>query len=312
MGTPDFAAIILQKLLDNPALEIMAVFTQPDRKSGRGLKESFSAVKELALAHDLPIYQPASLRYPEIASLIGKLHPDFLAVASYGLILPPEILSLSHPLNVHASLLPAFRGAAPIQRAMLENWRPNGKTGVSIMKMEEGLDTGPVYATAETLIGKKTHDELRRELASLGGDLLLKVLLDFENYLPKKQDDSLATYARKLTREDGMLNWNEPAAKLEATVRALQPWPGARTEFELDGGQIAVNIMRVELSPASGPANPGQLKAENDKLLIGCADAWLVIRELRPQGRKSMTGGAFANGYCRMRKGVCGAAINWR
>ena len=309
MGTPEFGAIILEKLIRAPNIEVVAVFTKPDAKTGRGLAKTESEVKKVALAHNLSLFQPASLKDPQIAAQIAALSPDYLIVASYGLILPPSILEVAPPINVHASILPKFRGAAPIQRAMLESWETDGITGISIMKMEKGLDTGPVYATREVPIADKSFTELTRDLANEGGDLLLEVMSELPGLEPQPQENDKATYAEKIVKEDGLINWQKPVRAVLAQIKALEGWPGAYGEFALSDGNCSFSILEAQPAEIEEKADPGHLIAKNGKLFAGCEDGWLEILQLKPQGRKIMDGKSFVNGKCRIRNGSCGRSL---
>ncbi len=225
-GTPAFAAVALQALLESPH-QVIAVYTQPDRPSGRGRKLTASPVKELALQHHLPIHQPASLRDINEQAVLQQLQSDIMVVAAYGLMLPPAVLQAPRLgcINIHASLLPRFRGAAPIQRAILEN---DKKTGVTIMQMEKGLDTGPMLYKVECPIQKTdTSERLQDRLAELGASALLTALNQLPRLQPEIQNESLATYAHKITKEEAELNWRVSADELERKVRAFNPWPVA-------------------------------------------------------------------------------------
>jgi methionyl-tRNA formyltransferase len=229
-GTPVFAAAALQVLIDSPH-NVKAVYTQPDRPAGRGRHLTPSAVKQLALSHQIPVYQPLSLRDPEEQQQLKALQADIMVVVAYGLILPTPILSAPRLgcINIHASLLPRWRGAAPIQRAILAG---DAKTGITIMQMDEGLDTGPMLHTTECVIqNNDTSESLHNRLQVMGAEALLIAL---ENLAVGKahacqQDNALATYAHKITKEEAQLVWTLPAAILEQQVRGFNPWPIAFT-----------------------------------------------------------------------------------
>jgi methionyl-tRNA formyltransferase len=228
-GTPLFAATILQALLKS-SHQVIAVYTQPDRPAGRGRKLTASPVKELALQHQLPLYQPVSLREEQEQKKIVELQADVMVVAAYGLILPPAVLHAPRLgcINVHASLLPRFRGAAPIQRAILEN---DKKTGVTIMQMDQGLDTGPMLYKMECAVEPEdTSENLHDRLAQLGADALLVTLNQLTSLKPENQNETLATYAHKIKKEEAQLAWYLPAQELERKVRAFNPWPVAFTQ----------------------------------------------------------------------------------
>lgn len=296
MGTPDFGAAILERLLAEQNLEVAMVFTQPDRKSGRGLKLASSPVKKVALAHGLPVQQPAKLD-DEACALVADLRPDLIAVASYGLILPEKFLAIAPCINVHASLLPAWRGAAPIQRALEESWRPGSKTGISIMKMEKGLDTGPVYCMSAVASGDKDAESLTAVLARMGGEALAGTIRDFEKLKPVPQDGVNATYAGKLSKRDGEIDWRKSAAEIEAKIRAMNLWPGARAEFLIDDVPVSTVILKADIEELPEKPEPGKILLKSRGLLIGCGENWLAPRLIKPGGRKAMTIEDFINGY---------------
>lgn len=300
MGTPPFAATVLRYLLQDDNLTVAGVFTKPDSKIGRGMKTGVSAVKELALQQNLPLWQPKTLRAQEVEEIFGQLQPDFIISASYGLILPQNILDQARiaPLNVHASLLPKYRGAAPIQRAIMENWGPDAKTGVTIMKMEAGLDTGPVYSALPVAIGRKNQAEISAELADKGGKLLVQTIQKIlaENLLPEKQDEQGATIAAKLVKEDGLINWNLPVLQVDALVRAVTPWPGATAIFEVNGEKTPVTILEGQPDFTEPFAQLGTAQIKHGALRAACADGWFGIEQLKPQGRKAMRATDFING----------------
>lgn len=296
MGTPLFAASILARLLKDSHFEIAAVYTRPDRRAGRGLKEAFSEVKKLALASGLLLFQPESLNTPEATTQLSELAPDVIVVASYGLILPESILSIAPAINVHASLLPQFRGAAPVQAAVLESWKSGAKTGISIMRMEKGLDSGPIYSMWATPSSGKTVTELTRELASMGAEALVRTLWSLDKIEPLPQEGEGISWAGKVTRKDGELDLLDSAAVLEARIRALQPWPGCHVTLDIDGRQLSVNILKAHIASSSEKPEPGKVLVDGG-LLIGCGDGWLSIDELKPQNRKAMDWKSFLNGY---------------
>ena len=300
MGTPAFAATVLRYLLREDNLAVAGVFTKPDSKTGRGMKTGISAVKELALQYDLPLWQPKTLRSQEVEEIMRELKPDFIISASYGLILPQNILDQARiaPLNVHASLLPKYRGAAPIQRAIMENWGPDAKTGVTIMKMEAGLDTGPVYSALPVAIGRKNQAEISAELAEKGGQLLVQTIQKIlnENLLPEKQVEQEATHAAMLVKEDGRINWNLPTLQVDALVRAVTPWPGATAIFEVNEEKTPVTILECQPDFIDPCAQPGTVRIKHGALRAACSDGWLRIDKLKPQGRKAMLAADFING----------------
>lgn len=315
MGTPQFSAIILRRLLQasEVGLNIRAVVTQPDKKSGRGLKVTPSEVKKTAEEFNIPCWQPKSLWEPGAAEYLSQFDPDFLIVASYGLILPKNILDLAKiaPINVHASLLPRYRGAAPIQRAIMENWGPDAKTGVAIMKMEPGLDTGPVYAMREVEIGKKNYPQLYTDLAHTGAELLNSTLREIitRNIQPMPQKDEFATYAAKITKDDYKLNYNFSAQQIDAIVRGV--WPKACLSVKF-AGQDAPQEMAVlsgEVEENTNGIKPGQAFTENGSLKIGTAAGVYRLGEIKPHGRKAMQGRDFVNGQRLPPNALCGHVV---
>lgn len=313
MGTPVFAAPILKALLDSENYEVTAVYTRPDKKAGRGLKTAFSEVKKIALERNLPVYQPASFKSAESVGELEALSPDYLVVAAYGLILPQKILDIPKiaPINVHASLLPSLRGAAPIQRAIMENPGADSVTGVSIMEIRERLDAGPVYASKEVAIERKDYKELEADLSRAGASLLVKVLdaIEKDGLKPVPQDDAKASYANKIEKADGRIDWTKTAAEVDALARALSSWPGARTVIHpLSGSEkTLVTILGGRPGEECGEA-PGTIFRNKNALSIACKDRWYEVEKLRPQGRKLMNGADFANGQFKIRQGVCGHA----
>lgn len=306
MGTPDFAAESLKAVLD-AGCEVVGVFTQPDRPKGRGMKLAACETKALALERGLDVYQPASVRTPEALELMRSLAPDILCVVAYGKILPDELLAVPKygAVNVHGSLLPQYRGAAPIQRAIMDG---NKLTGITIMRMERGLDTGPMLSQRALGIGiDDTAATLHDELANLGGRLMVEVLqqyADGDPTTPIPQDDALATHAAKLTKADGHIGWDEDAEVLHARMRGVTPWPGAQTVFLLpnrDPLPVLLQPGRPGETYADGPRpTPGTIVGlRGGKLLIACRDALYELSTLKPAGSKPMSAEAFWNGYCR-------------
>lgn len=319
MGTPEFAAASLKRLAAWPRGEIVAVYTQPDRPAGRGHKLAESPVKKLALQLGLPVMQPASLKGAEAQAELAAFKPDLLAVAAYGLILPDAVLAMPtlDTINVHASLLPGLRGAAPIQRAVMEGWQPGARAGISIMRIVRKLDAGPVFATDGLPIGEHTAGSLHDALAGIGAELLVRV---FDDILDGKahavdQDDAFATHAPKISKEDGFIDWSLPAVQVHARVRGVTPWPGARTVLEtVDSDGKQRDPLSLILAPgrvgqsAQGQA-PGTLRIDADGLSIACADCWYALSAVKPQGKKEMSARDLLNGVLRgLPKGVCGLA----
>lgn len=301
MGTPDFAVPTLQKMIDM-GIEITAVVTQPDKAKGRGKKVIYSPVKECALAHDLPVYQPVRIRKePEFIQTLRDMQPDVIVVVAFGQILPKEILDIPRLgcVNVHASLLPKFRGAAPIQWSIIDG---EEVTGVTTMLMDAGLDTGDMLLKTEIPMDpKETGGSLHDKLAAVGGELLEKTLIGLEagTIVPEKQDDSQAgEYARMLDKELGHIDFNQPAVVIERLIRGLNPWPSAYTKFE--GKTLKIWSADVEEDAAGRPSPEtfGQVvRVGKDAFSVQTGKGLLTIRELQLEGKKRMDTAAFLRGY---------------
>lgn len=295
MGTPDFAVKPLRALAE-AGYEIGMVFTQPDREKNRGKKVIPSPVKEAALELNLKVMQPARLRGDEEALRELKDYaPDIIVVAAYGQILPKEILELPKYgcINIHGSLLPEFRGASPVQHAILSG---KEKTGVTIMQMAEGLDTGDMLTKAEVIIGKKTTAELMDELSEVGAELLVKTLplIERGEVTPEKQDDSLSSYAGMIRKEDGKLDFSgETAEEAERKVRAFNPWPGTYFNY----GDVQLKVWSAEVLEPEKGNTPGKiLKADDGGIDIGFCRGVLRITEIQAPGKKKMAVDAFLRG----------------
>ena len=316
MGTPELAATVLRAVAAWPAGEIVAVYTQPDRPAGRGHKLTPSPVKVLARSLGIACEQPLNFRAEETRRTLAGYRPDFLLVAAYGLLLPRPVIETPRfpPLNVHTSLLPRYRGAAPIQRALMENWEENAQSGVSIMEIVQELDAGPVYAREALSLAGHTGGTLHDALAHIGGRLLVSVLdqcvAGTAHATP--QDERQATYAPKISKADGHIDWNAPAAAIDARIRAVTPWPGARSLFHFDGREARILQLGpgkiLDDSPLPGvPA--GSVFWNGSDLRVACADAWYILGSLRPQGKKDMEASSFMNGFVRPEgRGCCGHA----
>lgn len=290
MGTPEFAEASLQKLLETEH-RIVGVFTQPDKPKGRGYKLVAPPVKELALAHNIPVYQPQKMRDGTALTILQELQPDLIAVVAYGKILPREILELPRYgcINVHGSLLPKYRGAGPIQWSVI-----NGEeiTGVTTMYMGEGLDTGDMILKKETPIGEnETYGELHDRLKEIGAQALVETIaLIEEGKAPREaQDDSLSSYAPMLDKQVARLNFSEDAKTLHNLIRGLSPWPVAHTT--LDGKLLKVH--RAILS--SGKGEPGTV-IDGKKFIVACGEGALELLEVQLEGGKRMKGEDFLRG----------------
>lgn len=298
MGTAPLACPGLQALLRRSDLSVRAVVTQPDRPKGRELKPQPSPVKQLALASHLPVLQPERARDPGFIDSLAAFAPDVIVVIAYGQILPQRILDLPKfgGVNVHTSLLPKYRGAAPIQWAILDG---EEETGVSIMKMTAGLDTGDVLSQRATKIGiDETAAQLHDRLAVLGAELLVETLPAYiaGAIVLQPQDPAAATYARKITKEDGRLDWHQPARALRNRIRAFTPWPGAYIELTGSARPRLLKIWRASIEPAQGV--PGTvLAADRSGLLIACGKDALRLEELQLEGGRRMRADEFLAGH---------------
>lgn len=316
MGTPPFAACILDVLLKQDAFDVSMVYTMPDRPAGRGARPRMPAVKTLALERGLLLRQPENFREPSETDFLVSLEPDFLIVAAYGLILPESVLAVPRiaPVNVHASLLPAFRGAAPIQRAIMGATSPGAFTGVSIMRMTRGMDSGPVYASEPVLIGRHNSGSLTRELAGVGAKLLVESLplIAGGALSAVPQDEGSASYAPKINKSEATLDFKRSCAEMDAMVRALTPAPGARCVFEAchAGADKIFQVTIISGQPADAPcmAPPGTLYRAGSKLFVACSDGFYKIERLKPAGRKEMSAGDFLHGY-RFSDGLFGSVV---
>lgn len=299
-GTPDFAAVALRSLIAR-GHDIVAVYTQPDRPSGRGRKLVPSPVKQVALETGLPVHQPESLKSDEAQTELAGLAPDVMVVAAYGLILPPAVLAIPvHGcLNIHASLLPRWRGAAPIQRAIAAG---DTETGVTIMQMATGLDTGDMLLKQTTAIGPRdTGGSLHDRLADLGGNAIVEALdlLAAGRLAPEPQDDTQACYAHKLSKAEGHIDWRWPAADIERLIRAFNPWPGTFTD--LADQRIRLHEARVVEADKDGDhrgSHPGTVLArQREGIDIACGEGSVLrIERLQLPGSRAQSVSDLING----------------
>lgn len=292
-GTPVFAERHLQALIDSDH-QIAAVYTQPDRPAGRGKKLLASPVKQLALKHGLTVNQPASLKSPEAQAELRALNVDLMVVVAYGLLLPKAVLDTPAKgcINVHGSILPRWRGAAPIQRAVQAG---DKQSGVTIMQMDVGLDTGAMLLKAYCNIDKhETSATLHDKLADIGPPALLETidLLANEKTQPKAQDDALANYASKIDKREAKLDWFRPAVELDRDIRAFNPFPICFSEINGE----RVKIHQAEIDPAITELKPGQLALTNGELKVGCGDAALTLLRIQLPGKKAMLTQDYLNG----------------
>ncbi len=306
MGTPGFAARILADLLAYEGGKVLAVYTQPDRPCGRGQKCQPSEVKKLAQQQGLPVFQPIHFKQQEDRQALVDLEPDLLVVAAYGLILPQEILDVAPlgAINVHASLLPKLRGAAPIQRSIING---DHATGITIMQMEKGLDSGPILLQRAMGIGiNDTAETLHDDLAHMGGQLLVEALEKLAQGVlhPKVQDDTLATYAPKLQKAEGLVDWNRPAQEVHNQIRGLFPWPGTWFSWERrPGTMVKLTLYPGTVGePLEKDRVPGIfLGMRDDKLAIACKDREYLLSTLKPAGKKPLDAKSFYCGYLASR-----------
>lgn len=293
MGTPDFSVPSL-RALHRAGHTITSVFTQPDKQRGRGKKVSFSPVKEAALSLGLPVMQPETLKDEAVTACIQEQHPDVIIVIAYGKILPKAILDIPRYgcINVHGSLLPAYRGAAPIQYAIRDG---AAESGVTIMLLDEGMDTGAVLKKAAVLLdAKETTGTLFEKLSVLGADTLVSVLSSLPLYLASQtpQDESQATYTTKIGKEDACINWNDSAVVIERLIRTLDPHPGAYTVYD----EKRLKIWQADVAKGTGAA-PGTIIAVTKKsFTVQTGNDALVITSVQPESRKRMAASQFLQG----------------
>ncbi|HVA91559.1 MAG TPA: methionyl-tRNA formyltransferase [Chloroflexota bacterium] len=312
MGTPAFAVPSLRALLQLgedgvPAARLVGVFTQPDRPAGRGQRLTPPPVKEAALAAGIPVFQPERLPRAEALSLLESVSPDLIVVAAYARILSPRVLDLPRfgCLNVHASLLPLYRGASPISAAILDGVK---NTGVSIMRMEAGLDTGPVLAQASLPIGDDdTTGSLTEKLALLGARELAVIIQPWiaGSIEPRPQNEAVATVTRPLRKEDGRIHWGQPAQAIARQVRAMFPWPGTSTLSE----GVILKVLAADVAPCPEPASMapvGAVAQRHGEPLVATGDGTLRLARVQPAGRKAMSGAEWLRGSPAALGGILG------
>ena len=295
MGTPDFAVPTLKKLYDS-GYEVQAVFTQPDKPKGRGKEMQFTPVKECALAHNIPVYQPKKIREPECIEELKKYQADVCVVVAFGQILTKNILDMPKYgcVNVHASLLPKYRGAAPIQWAVING---DAITGVTTMRMDTGIDTGDMIAKREVRIAEdETGGSLFDKLAEVGAKLCVETMDMLEKgtaqFTPQNNDAS--THTSKITKELGNIDWKKPAVEIERLIRGLNPWPSAYTHLD----DKAFKIWKAKVVDEANDYEPGCIvKASKNELIVQTGDGQLALLEVQLAGKKRMDAGAFMRGY---------------
>ncbi len=285
-GTPDFAVPALQRLIDSGYAPV-AVYTQPDRPAGRGRKLQPGPVKRTALAHGLPVYQPVTLRDESAQTELQALQPDLMVVVAYGLLLPPRVLALPTRgcVNLHASLLPRWRGAAPVQHAILAG---DSESGVTLMQMEAGLDTGPILAMTHCAIqpddtGGSLHDRLATLGAELLGEHIAAVLAG--DLAPRPQPAEGMTYAAKINRQEARIDWTQPASRIERQIRAFNPWPVAFSQLEGD----ALRIWQARVSDARLSGPPGHLHTDRGTLSVATGEGALELQQVQLPGRQPIS-----------------------
>jgi len=294
MGTPDFAATILLKLIESNH-EIIGVVTQPDKQKGRGKAISFPPVKELALEHNISVFQPLKAREPEFIDLVRKMAPDAIVVAAFGQILPKELLEIPQYgcINVHGSLLPKYRGAAPIQYSIIDG---EDETGITIMHMDVGIDTGDMIIQAKTPIeAGETGGSLHDKLAILGGDLLVEALEKISSGTDPRipQEESKATYVKILHKNMGIIDFNKPAIEIERLIRGLNPWPSAFTYIN----NKTLKLWKASVEAVNIAGKPGEvIEVRKDAILVMTAKDALLIHELQLEGKKRLLAEEFLRG----------------
>ena len=294
MGTPDFAVPTLESLVKG-GHDVIAVVTQPDKPKGRGKAVLMTPVKEKALEYGIPVYQPVKARDPEFVELLKCMEPDAIVVVAFGQLLPKEILDIPKYgcVNVHASLLPKYRGAAPIQWAVIDG---EEKSGVTTMLMDEGLDTGDMLEKVEYVLDvKETGGSLFDKLSTMGGELILSTLEKLENGTITRtaQGESSTPYAKMLKKSMGEIDWSMEAVKIERLIRGLNPWPSAYSTLK---GKT-LKIWAAEVVEGETTGNPGRVTVTKDKLLVETGKDFLSVAELQLEGKKRMDTAAFLRGF---------------
>lgn len=306
MGTPQFAVPSLAALVDAPGFDVVAVVTQPDAPSGRGKSLAMSPVKQFALSREIAVFQPASLKPPEAVDALRAYAPELIVVAAFGQILRKNVLEMPrhHCVNVHASLLPRWRGAAPISAAIAAG---DDATGVTIMLMEAGLDSGPMLSQRAVRIGPDdTTGTLTESLARVGSELLIETLPGWISgaVVPRAQDESQVTFAGRIQKEQGKIDWSWPTMRVERHIRAMTPWPSAFTT--LQGKQF--KVLRAQASTTHLPAKraDGAVIVDRNHLFAQCGDGLLQLLDVQLEGKRAMPADVFARGQAGLDGAVLG------
>lgn len=309
MGTPEFSVPVLQGLIDSEEHTVTAVVTQPDKARGRSGKLVFTPVKEVAVDNDIPVYTPVKIKDPEFVKTLRQIPCDVIVVVAFGQILSKDILDMPAYgcINVHASLLPRWRGAAPMQWAILEG---DEKTGVTTMQMAEGLDTGDMLLKREVILDpEETGGSLFDRLSEVGAELLIETLekLERNEIIPEKQPELSPTpYASQMTKEMGRIDWNQDAVKIERLIRGLNPWPSAYTKL----GEKTLKIWVAQVEEGDSKKEAGTvIRADKKGLFVQTGKGVLKILELQLEGKKRMTADAFLRGYPIREETVLGTDI---
>jgi len=298
-GTPDFAVAPLTALIE-AGYNVVTVYTQPDRPAGRGCELRASPVKQKALEHGIPVLQPETLKSESDQTVLRELKPDLMIVTAYGLLLPQAVLDIPRLgcINVHASLLPRWRGAAPIQRAILAD---DDKTGITIMQMDKGLDTGDMLASVECSIRPdETGSSLHDRLMAMGAEILMAMLPDFieGKITAQKQDDALATYASKLSKQEAMIDWSLPALQIDRCVRAYNSWPVAFTHWQKKNQREVLRIWQSEVLNITSTALAGTvLSCGRAGIEVATGKGVMRLLQVQPSGKKVMAAADFANAH---------------
>ncbi len=299
MGTPDFAIPTFNKIINSKTHKIVSAFTAIPKAKGRGLKKLFSPIHKLALEHDIPVFTPTTLRTAEILNLINSIDADIIVVVAYGFIIPTEILNSKKYgcLNIHPSDLPKYRGAAPMQRTIING---DSETAITIMQMDEGLDTGAILLKQKLAISPNiTFPILHDQCSKIGADLLIKVLdqIDILPKIPQSKED--ISYAHKLSKEEGKINWQEEAYKIDCKIRGMNPWPGVYFEHK---GKI-IKIIEANYKNLDHNLAPGTII--NNELEIACGKGILIIKKLQQAGKVALSTEEFMRGAPYLAAGTC-------